>query len=98
MKILAIICAYNEGDIVQSVIGELIGHGVDVYLMDNNSTDNTVDQAKKWLGRGLIHIEKFPQDAEYPERNINEFVWTDILNRKDRDLGDHVGVRLVYSL
>ena len=83
MKILAIICAYNEGDIVQSVIGELIGHGVDVYLMDNNSTDNTVDQAKKWLGRGLIHIEKFPQDAEYPERNINEFVWTDILNRKE---------------
>lgn len=82
-KIIAIISAYNEADIINHVIGDLIKNGIDVYLLDNSSTDDTVEQAKKWLNKGLLHIESFPQDCGYPTRNEKEYVWRDILKRKE---------------
>ena len=81
-RVIAIIAAFNEGDIVSSVIRHLVKGGIDVYLIDNHSTDDTVDQARQWLGQGLIHIESFPNrqpDCDSPER----FDWTAILRRKE---------------
>jgi glycosyltransferase involved in cell wall biosynthesis len=83
LKILAIICAYNEGDIIYHIIRQLTEQGIDVYLMDNCSTDNTVDEARKLLGKGLVQIESFPQDAGYAERNTARFVLGEQLNRKE---------------
>jgi len=83
LKIIAIISSYNEGDIIHHVIGNLIANGILVYLIDNNSTDNTYEQASYWLGKGLLHIEKFPDDCGYPIRSKNEYVWGDILKRKE---------------
>jgi hypothetical protein len=40
-----------------------------------------VQAALPWLGRGLVHIERFPEDAGFPERNRQEMVWRDILRR-----------------
>ena len=81
-RVVAIIAAYNEGDIISAVIGHLVKNGIDVYLMDNHSTDDTVDQAKPWLGRGLMQIESFPSDApsDFPLRG--RFAWTAIRSRK----------------
>lgn len=78
-RVIAIISAFNEGDIISSVIAHLVEHGVDVYLIDNHSTDDTVQQASRWLGRGLIEIETFPDLASTPEKH---FAWTAILKRK----------------
>ncbi|MGE5314730.1 MAG: FkbM family methyltransferase [Acidobacteriota bacterium] len=83
VTVTAIVSAYNEGDVIAHVIGDLISNGVQVYLLDNNSTDNTVEEASRWLGNGLIHIEKFPDDCGYPARNKKEYVWRDILRRKE---------------
>lgn len=92
LRIIAIISAYNEGDVIYYVIADLVQQGIEVYLLDNRSTDNTVSEASKWLGKGLINIETFPDVAGYPERNLGKYVWTDILKRKEElsaTLGAH---------
>ncbi|MBP9212585.1 MAG: glycosyltransferase, partial [Bacteroidetes bacterium] len=80
--VTAIISSFNEGDVISHVIGDLIANGVQVYLLDNCSTDNTVAEASRWLGKGLLHIERFPDDSGYSKRNSKEYVWRDILRRK----------------
>ena len=80
-RALAVMPAYNEADVIFHAIGALVSEGVDVYLIDHNSTDETVAAATPWLGRGLLKIERFPQEAGYPERNEHEMVWRDILRR-----------------
>jgi hypothetical protein len=80
-RALAVMPAFNEADVIFHTIGALVSEGVDVYLIDHDSTDGTADAARPWLGRGLIHIESFPDDAGFSERNRHEMVWRDILRR-----------------
>src|SRR5262249_11209543 len=80
-RALAIMPAFNEADVIFHAIGALGPEGVAVYLLDHESTDATAEAARPWLGRGLVHIERFPEDAGYPERNRSEMVWRDILRR-----------------
>ncbi len=78
-RVIALIAAFNEGDIISSVIGHLVENGIEVYLIDNHSTDNTVEEARPWLGRGLINIESFPA-KDHPA--FGHFAWGEILKRK----------------
>jgi len=80
-RALAIMPAFNEADVIYHAIGALVAGGVDVYLIDHESTDGTAEAAAPWLGRGLVRIERFPDDSGYPERNRGEMVWRDILRR-----------------
>jgi hypothetical protein len=80
-RALAVMPAFNEADVIFHAVGALVADGVDVYLLDHESTDGTAEAARPWLGRGLVHIESFPGDAGYPERNRTEMVWRDILRR-----------------
>lgn len=82
--VVAIICAYNEGDIIYHTLKHLIEEGISVYLMDHSSTDNTVVEASKWLGKGLIHIEKFPQESGFPEALSNVFALRSIMKRVEQ--------------
>lgn len=83
-RVIAIISAFNEGDIIGSVIGHLIDNGIEVYLLDNHSTDDTVDQASRWIERGLLNIEKFPScSSSQGESTGRYFDWTAILRRKE---------------
>lgn len=59
-RVVAIMVAYNEEDIIIPAIQKLVNQGIEVYLIDNWSTDSTHELAKKLLGRGLIGIEQFP--------------------------------------
>ena len=83
-RVIAIISAHNEGDVIYHVIGDLIDQGVDVYLLNHCSTDTTVSEASKWLGKGLLHIENFPEDAGFPNENASEYIWRHILVRKEQ--------------
>jgi len=76
--VTAVISSYNEADIIGTVISHLVENGLDVYLIDNHSTDDTVAVASRWLGRGLVGIETFPEGSESHEH----FPWEAILARK----------------
>jgi len=41
-----------------------------------------VSEASKWLGKGLLHVETFPDDSRYAEENKTRYIWRDILTRK----------------
>jgi GT2 family glycosyltransferase/glycosyltransferase involved in cell wall biosynthesis/SAM-dependent methyltransferase/Tfp pilus assembly protein PilF len=82
-QVIAIISAHNEGDVIFHVIGDLISNDINVYLIDHCSTDNTVEEAGKWLGKGLLKLERFPGDCGYPERSNQQYVWRDLLRRKE---------------
>lgn len=61
--VVAFVCTYNEGDIITPLLRHLLRQGVEPYLIDNHSTDDTVAQAQHFLGRGLRGIERFPADG-----------------------------------
>lgn len=81
-QVVAIVAAYNEADIISPLIEHLVSNGVDVYLIDNRSTDATVEEARRWLGKGLLQIEQFPKES-LPAGAAPEFDWEGILRRKE---------------
>jgi hypothetical protein len=88
-SVVAIVSAYNEEDIVAQAIGHLVDQGVHVYLLDHASTDDTVNEAKPYLGRGLLEIETLPSPGAGTPPDAREFTWEAILRRKEalaRDL------------
>ncbi|MGH3145714.1 MAG: glycosyltransferase family 2 protein, partial [Rubrobacter sp.] len=76
MRVVAILAAYNEERFIDSCLEHLFEQGVDVYLIDNESTDRTVGIAERYLGRGLIGIETLP-------RARDAYRWQPILRRKE---------------
>ena len=55
---VAIVCARNEAVHISRCLRDLIAEGLDVVLIDNGSTDDTVGKAQRFLGRGLLGIER----------------------------------------
>jgi hypothetical protein len=79
-SVVAIVAAYNEADIVEHVIRDLVDQGVQVYFLDDGSTDGTTAIVERSLGRGVIGIERLAgtvQDGEPAG-----FEWERILLRK----------------
>lgn len=79
---IAIIAAFNEADIIGQVVGDLIGQGVEVYLLDHGSTDGTAAAVEPYLGLGLRGIERLEREGEgasAPER----FSLEAIMRRKE---------------
>ena len=75
-RVVALISAYNEEDIIVPCLEYLIKQGLQVYLIDNWSTDSTVELASRFLGKGVLAIEKFPSG-----KPSTHYVWKDILSR-----------------
>jgi glycosyltransferase involved in cell wall biosynthesis len=59
-RVMAVVPTYNEEDVIEQTLGYLIAEQVHVYVLDNWSTDRTVERATAFLGRGLIGVEQFP--------------------------------------
>ena len=57
-SVVAIIAAYNESDIIEQVVADLIHQGIQVYLLDDSSTDGTVAAVEPYVGRGVVAIER----------------------------------------
>lgn len=74
MRIVAILASYNEELFIQACLDHLIAQGVETYLIDNESTDATVELARSYHGRGLIGIETQPRRGMYS--------WRPLLRRK----------------
>jgi glycosyltransferase involved in cell wall biosynthesis len=77
VRVVALLATYNEERFITGCLEHLIGQGAEVYLIDNCSTDRTVEIAERYLGRGLIDIETFP-------RTEGVYKWRSILERKEQ--------------
>ena len=75
MRAVALLATHNEERFIAGCIEHLLRHGVEVYLVDNESTDATVEIASRYRGRGLIEIESFPRRGQY--------IWRPLLQRKE---------------
>jgi hypothetical protein len=83
-RVVALISTYNEEDIIGPVLDHLADNGIATYLLDDNSSDQTIPRAEARLGRGLLAIEQLPQGPE------GRTAWRSILARKaelSRELG-----------
>lgn len=65
--VVALMAVYNEADVIEDSIRALVSEGVDVYVIDNWSTDGSFELVQPFLGRGVIGHERFP-DSEPPGR------------------------------
>ena len=79
-SVVAIIAAYNEADIIEHVVTDLIDQGVQVCLLDDGSTDRTVAVVEPYLGRGVLSIERRADAVANPAQT--PFEWERILRRK----------------
>ncbi len=79
MRVVAVLATYNEELFIAGCLEHLFGQGVEVYLIDNCSTDTTLAIAERYRGRGLIDIETFPREGVYS--------WRRILERKEQIAG-----------
>lgn len=77
LKVCAIISTYNEEDIIEQVCKYLLDQGINVHIVDNWSTDSTLDIIESLMGKYTnISYEVFP------DREERQYVWFEILNRK----------------
>lgn len=60
-RVAAIMPVFNEEHVIVHTLDFLVEQGTAVYLIDNWSTDRTVELARAFLDRGLIGIERFPE-------------------------------------
>ena len=70
-RVRAFMCTYNEEDIIRTVLKHVSSQGVEVHLVDNWSTDRTVERAEKFLGRGLAGITKYPVAGPSPTFDLH---------------------------
>ena len=61
LRIVAILATFNEARFIAGSIEHLREQGVDVHLIDNESTDATVAIAERYVGAGVIGIETLPR-------------------------------------
>lgn len=70
-RVVAFMCTYNEEDIIEATLHHAVSQGVEVHLVDNWSTDRTVERAEAFLGRGLRKITKFPVEGPSPSFDLH---------------------------
>jgi hypothetical protein len=83
-SVTAIMAAYNEEDIIGLSIQHLVEQGVSVYLIDRASTDATVAEAQRVAGKGLVGIERFPDESGAPADDAQPASWGRLLERKQK--------------
>lgn len=87
IKVLAIIHTYNEEDIIENTVRYLLDQGIDVYISDNWSKDNTyqiVDKIRNELenknSNRKIYLDRYPN--EQPTEDV--YNWTEQLKKTER--------------
>lgn len=61
MRIVALVQTYNERRHIARCIEHHRDQGADVYVVDNESTDETIGIVERYLGRGVIGLETLPR-------------------------------------
>lgn len=82
-RVVALLAAHNEADVVGSVVRDLVEQGVEVYALDHASTDGTAEALAPFLGQGLLRIERFPEESGFPAADASVFALEHLLRRKE---------------
>src|SRR5262245_40316140 len=77
-RVVALLAAYNEADVIEQVIAHLVAQRIEVYFIDDGSTDDTAAIAERHLGRGVVGIDRTPH-----RDGPGSYSWTEILRRKE---------------
>jgi hypothetical protein len=75
-RVVALVAAYNEADVIEQVVADLIEQGIQVYALDDRSTDGTAAILERFVGRGVLAVEPVDGGAD------GVFDWERILRRK----------------
>jgi hypothetical protein len=78
-RLVAIMSAYNEADVIGAAVSHLVEQGASLYLLDDGSTDGTVDAARAAAGERLVGWESLADPGGGQPRT---FQWSRILERK----------------
>lgn len=62
---VAILCVRNEAKHIRRAISDFVSQGIDVVIIDNGSTDHTLQICSEFLGNGLLSIEHMPWKGEF---------------------------------
>src|SRR5438270_13574301 len=68
MRVIAMVQVYNEERFIAGCIEHLREQGVDVFVIDNWSTDRTLEIVEGYVGRGVIGIELMQRDGHFALR------------------------------
>lgn len=74
MRIVALLAVRNEEYYMERCLKYLYEQGIESCLIDNESTDRTMEIAENYFHRGLFRVEQFPFDGI--------FEWVKILKYK----------------
>ena len=77
-RVIALLAAFNEADVIVPTIRSLAAQGVESYVIDNWSTDGTYDLCEPLVGEGIVGLERFP-----PEGPVATYQWSRLLRRKE---------------
>jgi len=83
-SVTAIIAAYNEGDVIDQVVTDLVRQGVGVYLLDDGSSDDTVARAEAAAGSHLLGVERMQPTPAEPGSTGSVFSLRRIITRKQQ--------------
>jgi len=75
MNIVAILAVYNEEIYLRTCLEHLTRQGIQVYVIDNSSTDSSRDIVSSFIDQGVIGMEVFPRNGV--------FEWVPLLRRKE---------------
>ena len=65
LRIVALLAIRNEALYLEKCLEHLYQQGVEVCIIDNESTDNSLNIAKSFLGRGVFRIETYSYNGYY---------------------------------
>jgi hypothetical protein len=72
LYVLALLTVRNESDYIQQCLEHLFSQGINVCLIDNGSTDDTVAKASAFLPTGQLQIEHLPYKGYFELSSILE--------------------------
>ncbi len=72
MRILATITVRNESAYIAKCLAYHIGQGIEMIVIDNGSTDDTVKKCEAFLGKGLRKIIDLPYKGHFDLTEILE--------------------------
>lgn len=84
MRIVAILAARNESLYLRRCLQHLIAEGLEVYVIDNDSEDDTAAIAREFIGDGVIGVDRHPYHGSFDLARMLEHK-TEICGRSDAD-------------